>query len=220
MTNKSDARFNWPTPSEYRRMKAAVLKKHPHILKQKRGRPKTVLGLVAILVEAVVAQRRRTGDIKARTVDVLARLKAGQDFVDLVHLDYQQQKIRAIWASREALMGDFKPVRGKAAILEWCLRLELDCPGKRRPLGPKSSWLAAKLMGLDVAAPDQWLIKTARAASVVPSKKVGGQHVNAFCRWLARETGDPVATIDTIILHAAKDPSIVRFVTKAIVALP
>ena len=86
-----------------------------------------------------------------------------------------------VWANREALLAEYLLAEDKIA----CLR---GLPW----IGAITCWHLAKNYGHDCAKPDRHLIRIA-----------GAEGVDALCARLSAESGDRIATVDTVIWRAA-----------------
>jgi hypothetical protein len=98
--------------------------------------------------------------------------------------------INELMNRREELFAAFENVwpLGGEAVITFC---EAEVPF----IGPVTKFHLAKLLGIDCAKPDIWLERVAAAA---------GEGVHGLCTRLARESGDKVATVDSVIWRACE----------------
>ena len=99
-------------------------------------------------------------------------------------------RIDELMNRREELFAAFEniwPLESEA-VIDFC---EAEIPF----VGPVTKFHLAKLLGVDCAKPDIWLVRVAAAA---------GEDVHGLCARLARESGDKVATVDSVIWRACE----------------
>ncbi len=93
--------------------------------------------------------------------------------------------IESVWRHRAEYFACLAAVATGADLVSWCETLPW--------IGKITKFHLAKNLGADVAKPDRWLERLARAE---------GETVDELCGRLARETGDRVATVDVVLWRA------------------
>jgi hypothetical protein len=92
--------------------------------------------------------------------------------------------INAVFTEREALFARYESAARESdeAVIAFCETLP--------SIDPVTRYRIAKNLGIDCAKPDIWLSRVADAS---------GEDVQTLCRRLALQSGDTVATVDSII---------------------
>lgn len=92
--------------------------------------------------------------------------------------------IERVWRLRDDYLSCFRAL-GPEQVVDWCESLPW--------IGRVTKYHLAKNLGADVAKPDRWLERLARAE---------GATTDELCRRLARASGDRVATVDVVLWRA------------------
>jgi len=182
--------FMWPTPAEYRAVRAAVAAE-PEWADQIRWsqelrRPSCADDLAHELVWVVINSGMNHRVAKKISYRVGRALDGGTPvYPDAFRHRGKAAAIELIWGSRDRLFDELAGLLD-AELPDWCAQLPW--------IGDITKWHAAKNLGADVAKPDRWLVRIADCTGETPQR---------LCERVAANHGDRIATVDLVLWNAA-----------------